>query len=122
VVAILAFALLACLARVGWEVHKRPMRTVPMIQDYLYQFALMFIAPLEGSILREGRGLHVPSSLEGRVALVTGSTKGCGYYAAKRFHGLGAEVIITGRSDASAAGPRRRCRAAASGPPASAST
>lgn len=73
-----------------------------MIQDYLYQIALKFIEPLEGSLLREGRGLHVPSSLEGRVALVTGSTKGCGYYAAKRFHGLGAEVIITGRSDASA--------------------
>lgn len=50
-----------------------------------------------------GAGIDVlPSdlpSLEGQVAVITGSTSGIGYATAKRMHELGATVVVHGRSE-----------------------
>ncbi|HEY6869137.1 MAG TPA: SDR family NAD(P)-dependent oxidoreductase, partial [Novosphingobium sp.] len=46
---------------------------------------------------RQGRH-RMADRLEGKVALVTGSTAGCGEACARRFAAEGARVIVTGRS------------------------
>mmetsp|Transcript_27131 Transcript_27131/g.86193 ORF Transcript_27131/g.86193 Transcript_27131/m.86193 type:complete len:404 (+) Transcript_27131:74-1285(+) len=55
---------------------------------------------LDQDVLSPGRGLDIPTSLAGQVAVITGSTQGIGYEAAKRFHALGAHVVISGRTQA----------------------
>jgi 3-oxoacyl-[acyl-carrier protein] reductase len=44
-------------------------------------------------------GIRVPGRLEGKIALITGSTSGCGHACAVRFAEEGARVMITGRNE-----------------------
>jgi len=52
---------------------------------------------LDGTPLVPGDGVEIPGSLAGRAVLITGSSKGIGFYAARDFCSLGAHVIVTGR-------------------------
>ena len=73
--------------------------------DNFYKWGIQVGADrLDGSKLREGPGLDVdvPPSLVGQSAVITGGTKGCGFHAAINFKALGADVVISGRSEAKA--------------------
>jgi len=48
------------------------------------------------SVLYEGHGVDVPKSLSGKCALITGSTSGLGFDAARRLYEIGAHVIVQG--------------------------
>jgi len=67
--------------------------------DQIHIVGLYTLAFLDGSRLRKGRGLELPEgqSLQGKVAVITGSTKGIGFRAARRFHSHGAHVVLSGR-------------------------
>ncbi|CAK0813622.1 unnamed protein product [Prorocentrum cordatum] len=79
--------------------------------DSLYKWSLRVGADrLDGSVLREGPGLDVdvPPTLVGKSAVITGGTKGCGFHAAVNFKALGADVVISGRSEAKAGDAARK--------------
>jgi len=52
---------------------------------------------LDGTSLKGALGVESSPSLHGKVALVTGSTRGIGYHTASRFYAAGAHVIVSGR-------------------------
>jgi len=53
---------------------------------------------LESTPLYPGSGIDVPGTMEGQNVIVTGSSQGLGFYAAKEFYALGANVVVTGRT------------------------
>lgn len=67
--------------------------------DQLHFIGIYTLAFLDGSRLRKGHGLELPEgqSLKGKTAVITGSTKGIGFQAARRFHSHGAHVVLSGR-------------------------
>ncbi|CAK0794245.1 unnamed protein product [Prorocentrum cordatum] len=67
--------------------------------DQIHFIGLFTLAFLDGSRLRKGHGLELPQGqgLTGKVAVITGSTKGIGFQAARRFHSHGAHVVLSGR-------------------------
>ncbi|CAK0814726.1 unnamed protein product, partial [Prorocentrum cordatum] len=66
--------------------------------DWFWLVCFRLLQPRDGTKLVPGRDFRVPSSLEGKVAMITGSTQGIGLGMAKRFHGLGADAVLSGRS------------------------
>jgi len=78
--------------------------------ERLYQAAFYTVRPLTGTRLSHGSGVDIPPSLSRKNVVITGGTKGCGFHAAARFHALDADVLITGRSNASAAAAAENLR------------
>lgn len=58
----------------------------------------VLIYKLEGGAKYPGHGVNWPTSLQGKVVVVTGSSQGLGFFAATEAYNLGATVLITGRS------------------------
>jgi len=97
----------AVVVRRGQELHMKGYG--PWIER-LYQGAFYTVRPLTGTRLSQGSGLDIPPSLSRKTVVITGGTKGCGFHAATRFHGLDADVLITGRSNSSAAEAAEKVR------------
>lgn len=93
VAAVLAAIIVGCLRQYPPDKH------FSMYLDKLYLVGLKTVARLDGSLLRHGEGLDLPKpgpSLQGKVAVITGSTKGIGFHAARKFYSHGAGVAMTG--------------------------
>lgn len=92
-------AVVAAAVIVGCLRQYPPDKHASMYLDKLYLVGLRTVARLDGSMLRYGEGLDVPRpgpSLQGKVAVITGSTKGIGFHAARKFYSHGASVAMTG--------------------------
>lgn len=70
--------------------------------DAAYKLGFYLMRPWDGSALSQGHGMHYQPSMEGRNAVITGGTEGVGFQAVKWFHALGANVVLSGRTKASA--------------------